>query len=216
VLDVSYPTIMYLFGSEEGYSDHALIQVAVVGASSPLGPSTGGAGTSTTTTTPDAGYGSCTTASGASGECIATSACTAEGGTATADDCPGPEDIQCCVKKSKGSTTVDAGSGKGVDAGYGSCTTASGVSGECIATSACAAEGGTATADDCPGPEDIQCCVKATKGSTTVDAGYGSCTTATGASGECIDTSDCAAKGGTSTADDCPGPESIQCCTGGT
>src|SRR5580704_19612016 len=51
VLDVSYPTIMYLFGSEEGYSDHALINVTTVGSSTPLGPTTGG------TTTPDAGSG---------------------------------------------------------------------------------------------------------------------------------------------------------------
>jgi hypothetical protein len=41
VLDVSYPTIMYLFGSEEGWSDHALIQVNVVGSSTPLGPTNG-------------------------------------------------------------------------------------------------------------------------------------------------------------------------------
>jgi len=38
VLDVSYPTIMYLFGSQEGYSDHALVDAEVVDSSTPLGP----------------------------------------------------------------------------------------------------------------------------------------------------------------------------------
>jgi hypothetical protein len=41
VLDVSYPTIMYLFGSEEGWADHALIQANVVATSTPLGPTSG-------------------------------------------------------------------------------------------------------------------------------------------------------------------------------
>jgi hypothetical protein len=41
VLDVSYPTIMYLFGSEEGWSDHALIQANVVASTTPLGPTSG-------------------------------------------------------------------------------------------------------------------------------------------------------------------------------
>jgi hypothetical protein len=41
VLDVSYPTIEYLFGEEEGYSDHALINAVVVDSSTPLGPSDG-------------------------------------------------------------------------------------------------------------------------------------------------------------------------------
>ena len=38
VLDVSYPTIMFLFGSEEGWGDHALIQASVVPTSTRLGP----------------------------------------------------------------------------------------------------------------------------------------------------------------------------------
>jgi hypothetical protein len=42
VLDVSYPTIMVLFGSEEGWSDHALIDAVVVDGSTPLGPVTAG------------------------------------------------------------------------------------------------------------------------------------------------------------------------------
>jgi len=37
-LDVSYPTIMSLFGEEEGTSDRAQVQVAVVDPSTPLGP----------------------------------------------------------------------------------------------------------------------------------------------------------------------------------
>jgi hypothetical protein len=41
VLDVSYPTIMYLFGSEEGWGDHAKIQADVVDSSTPLGPVSG-------------------------------------------------------------------------------------------------------------------------------------------------------------------------------
>jgi hypothetical protein len=38
VLDVSYPTIQYLFGQEEGYSDHALVNAVLVDGSTPLGP----------------------------------------------------------------------------------------------------------------------------------------------------------------------------------
>lgn len=38
VLDVSYPTIMYLFGSEEGWGDHARVNAVVVDGSTPLGP----------------------------------------------------------------------------------------------------------------------------------------------------------------------------------
>ena len=38
VLDVSYPTIMYLFGSEEGWGDHARVDAVVVDSTTPLGP----------------------------------------------------------------------------------------------------------------------------------------------------------------------------------
>ena len=59
-------------------------------------------------------------------------------------------------------------------------------------------------------------------GSLPIDGGagdsgtsYGTCTvTTTGEMGVCIDTSQCASEGGTSTADFCPGPANIQCCTG--
>ncbi len=49
------------------------------------------------------------------------------------------------------------------------------------------------------------------------DAGtdYGTCTvTTSGAMGVCIDTTECASEGGTSSPDYCPGPNNIQCCTG--
>ena len=60
-------------------------------------------------------------------------------------------------------------------------------------------------------------------GSLPIDGGadedsgtdYGTCTvTATGDMGVCIDTTECASEGGTSTPDFCPGPSNIQCCTG--
>ena len=55
VLDVSYPTIMVLFGSKRGSGDHALIQASVVASSStPLGPTSG----SPPPPPPDAGTGS--------------------------------------------------------------------------------------------------------------------------------------------------------------
>jgi hypothetical protein len=38
VLDVSYPTIQYLFGQEEGWGDHARVNAVVVDSSTPLGP----------------------------------------------------------------------------------------------------------------------------------------------------------------------------------
>jgi hypothetical protein len=58
--------------------------------------------------------------------------------------------------------SADAGSEGSSDAGYGSCTVAaSGQSGACIDTAACAAQGGTSTPDLCPGPDDIQCCFSA-------------------------------------------------------
>jgi len=46
------------------------------------------------------------------------------------------------------------------------------------------------------------------------DAGTGCVVSTTGESGVCIDTSECASMGGTATADFCPGPANIQCCTG--
>jgi lysozyme len=54
-------------------------------------------------------------------------------------------------------------------------------------------------------------------GGAAADSGTddGTCTvTTTGEMGVCIDTSECTSEGGTSTADFCPGPANIQCCTG--
>ncbi|HEY8088717.1 MAG TPA: GH25 family lysozyme, partial [Polyangiaceae bacterium] len=59
-------------------------------------------------------------------------------------------------------------------------------------------------------------------GSLPIDGGagdggvdYGPCTeTATGKTGICIDTAQCAGEGGTSAAGFCPGPANIECCTG--
>jgi lysozyme len=59
-------------------------------------------------------------------------------------------------------------------------------------------------------------------GSLPIDGGagdsgtsYGTCTvTATGEMGDCIDTTECASEGGTSTPGFCPGPANIECCTG--
>jgi hypothetical protein len=59
--------------------------------------------------------------------------------------------------------------------------------------------------------------LKAPDGSTgggSSGSSYGSCTNTAGTSGTCISTSACAAKAGYSdSADLCPGPDDIQCCT---
>ena len=77
VLDVSYPTIMYLFGSEEGWGDHALIHASVVASSTPLGPTSG----SPPPPPVDAGMGS-----------IDSGAATIDSGTATIDSGSGAGD----------------------------------------------------------------------------------------------------------------------------
>ncbi|HEY8087302.1 MAG TPA: hypothetical protein VIF09_05645 [Polyangiaceae bacterium] len=73
VLDVSYPTIMYLFGSEEGWGDHARIQANVVDSSTPLGPTSGSP--PPPPPPPDAGTGADDAGPGA-----------ADSGTGTGDD----------------------------------------------------------------------------------------------------------------------------------
>ncbi len=110
VLDVSYPTIMYLFGSEEGWADHALINAVPVGASTPLGPSDGSGGST--------GGPSCTLSSGDDGTCIDTSTCASMGGTSTPGFCPGAANIECCTGTGA-SAQSDAGVGpsQGSDAG---------------------------------------------------------------------------------------------------
>jgi hypothetical protein len=52
-------------------------------------------------------------------------------------------------------------------------------------------------------------------GMCSASSAYGSCT-ASGKSGTCIGTSTCKSKGGKSTSGLCPGPSSIECCTGET
>jgi lysozyme len=76
---------------------------------------------------------------------------------------------QLATFTANGSLPIDGGAGDGgVD--YGPCTVAdSGKMGSCIDTAQCASEGGTSTADLCPGPANIQCCT----GIETKDAGAG-------------------------------------------
>jgi hypothetical protein len=98
-----------------------------------------------------------------------------------------------------------------------------GESGTCIDIGTCAAQGGTSTPGYCPGAANVECCTGGGSSSvsttTTPPTSGGStasstCTvSATGEQGTCIDTSDCAAQGGTSTPDFCPGAANIQCCT---
>jgi hypothetical protein len=57
VLDVSYPTILYLFGSEEGRGDHALVHAEVVDPSTPLGPVSDGSQPSPSPSGDDGGSG---------------------------------------------------------------------------------------------------------------------------------------------------------------
>jgi hypothetical protein len=76
---------------------------------------------------------------------------------------------QLATFTANGSLPIDGGTGDG-GADYGSCTvTATGATGTCIDTAQCASEGGTSTADLCPGPANIQCCT----GIETKDAGAG-------------------------------------------
>jgi hypothetical protein len=75
LIDMSPPANLYLFGSEQGYSDKALVDVVVVPSSTPLGPVSGvtsssSSGTTTTTTTSSSSGagtgGSATTGTGGS------------------------------------------------------------------------------------------------------------------------------------------------------
>jgi lysozyme len=76
---------------------------------------------------------------------------------------------QLATFTANGSLPIDGGAGDGgVD--YGPCTvTATGATGICIDTAQCASEGGTSTANLCPGPANIECCT----GIETKDAGAG-------------------------------------------
>jgi hypothetical protein len=151
VLDVSYPTIMYLFGSEEGWADHAKISVVQVGPSTPLGPSDGSGGSSGGSS----GGTSCTLDTGEDGTCIDTSACASMGGTSTAGLCPGAANIECCTGAASGAQG-DAGAAQGPSGP--SCTLDTGEDGTCISTSTCVSMGGTSTPGFCPGAANIECC----------------------------------------------------------
>ena len=88
---------------------------------------------------------------------------------------------------------------------WGTCSS-QGLAGQCIATSACSAQGGSSASGSCPGPSNIQCC-------TGVSASnWGTCSSG-GVSGQCITTSACSSQGGYSSSGQCPGPSSVQCCT---
>ncbi|KAL8915811.1 MAG: hypothetical protein Q9208_008832 [Pyrenodesmia sp. 3 TL-2023] len=80
--------------------------------------------------------GPCTGAGGAPGVCIATTSCTADGGTHILNACPGtPDNIRCCTKTSCGS------------------------GGNCRFASSCS---GSTLSGLCPGPADFKCCVPGT------------------------------------------------------
>ncbi|RUS27041.1 hypothetical protein BC938DRAFT_483784 [Jimgerdemannia flammicorona] len=71
-----------------------------------------------------------------------------------------------------------------------------GVTGTCISTGDCSNQGGSSFPGYCPGPTDIQCCLK-----NCLNGGW------------CLDTRDCKTDGGQSHPGYCPGPSNIQCCT---
>jgi hypothetical protein len=92
----------------------------------------------------------------------------------------------------------DAGTVSVPDAGNSCFVTSLGLSGECLLTSECTAEGGTSTPGYCPGPTDIQCCT----GLPAMNAGCTSnsecsvsrpvCNTATGQCRGCVSNAECA------------------------
>lgn len=74
---------------------------------------------------------------------------------------------------SNGGTFTDNGTQSSDDTDDGPCSVG-GMSGECISTSSCAAEGGTSTAGYCPGATNIQCCTFGTMaGDDDDDDSYG-------------------------------------------
>lgn len=97
VLDVSYPTIMYLFGSEEGWGDHAKVQATVVSSSTPLGPTSG---SPPPPPPPDAGTGSDDAGTGTGDDASSSSGCDLGGQSYGLDTCT--ETQQC-----DGSSWVD-------------------------------------------------------------------------------------------------------------
>jgi hypothetical protein len=153
VLDVSYPTIMYLFGSQEGWSDHALISAVQVDSSTPLGPTGssppppgggGGGGGGD-----DAGASCFVSSLGQSGSCTLVSDCAAQGGTSTPGLCPGASDVQCCTP-SAGPSPAPGGGGGGASCNTdGDCNPGSSGSGEICVSGSCVA--GCNADWQCPG-----------------------------------------------------------------
>jgi hypothetical protein len=89
---------------------------------------------------------------------------------------------QLATFTANGSLPIDGGTGDG-GADYGSCTvTATGATGTCIDTAQCASEGGTSTADLCPGPANIQCCTGLPDAGLMMTMGSGSGTSSGGGS----------------------------------
>jgi hypothetical protein len=118
VLDVSYPTIMYLFGSEEGWGDHAKIQANVVASSTPLGPVTG---SQPPPPPPDAGGGG--KDAGAGVDAAPSSGCELGGNTYGLDTCTETEQCDGSGWVERSSDPADCDSG--VEPG-GACITDSG------------------------------------------------------------------------------------------
>ena len=156
VLDVSYPTIMYLFGSQEGWSDHALIHAVQVDASTPLGP-TGSSSSPSPSPTPggaggNAGPSCFVSALGQSGVCITTSACASMGSTSTPGYCPGADDVQCCTSNGAtdpGSAPPPSGGSGAQCSNDGDCNTGSEGSGQFCQNGTCV--DGCNASWECPG-----------------------------------------------------------------
>lgn len=135
------------------------------------------------------------------GTCISTDSCKNLGGYSEAGHCPGPANIQCCVREE----------------GVGFTCQANGVMGTCMPTASCPDDTGTSVPGHCPGGKDIQCCI--TKQHEEQATAKNLCTVdkpglkTSYLTGECINTGDCRRAGGTSTPGFCPGGESNQCCT---
>jgi hypothetical protein len=212
VLDMSPPSNIYLFGSEQGQADKALVDVVVVDPSTPLGPTTASSSSSSSSS----GSAPACSVGGVAGTCIATSACAAKSGyVSTAGYCPGGATEECCTPKAgSGSSSSSSSTSSTTSSSSSSSSTSSsgavppscdvdGTAGTCIDTSVCATKTGyTSTPGYCPGSASEECCTPPP-----------SCTV-NGVSGICIDTSLCATlPGGTSTPGYCPGSASEECCT---
>jgi hypothetical protein len=120
VLDVSYPTIMYLFGSEEGWADHAKIQANVVASSTPLGPTNG---SPPPPPPPDAGTGAGDSGTGTGNDAAPSGGCDLDGQSYGLNTCT--ETQQCDGSAWVDRTSDPADCATGVEPG-GACITDSG------------------------------------------------------------------------------------------